>query len=139
MPLRFPRYGWLHFNAGRGIPSARPVETWTRSVVAQLGDPVLVEPEVVRELVEDGDPDLLAELLRVGKALLERDPVDVLDVGHADDAVEALQPARDVLDRVVVVEVRELVAAHSYRYECVEAIYDAGSAEPDEEFGLDPY
>ncbi len=35
-------------------------------------------------------------------------------------------------------QVRERLAAHSYRYECVEAIY-AGSAEPDEEFGLDPY
>lgn len=35
-------------------------------------------------------------------------------------------------------QVRELVAAHSYRYECVEEVY-AGRAEPDEEFGLDPY
>ena len=35
-------------------------------------------------------------------------------------------------------QVRERVAAHSYRYECVEGVY-AGSAEPDEEFGLDPY
>jgi hypothetical protein len=35
-------------------------------------------------------------------------------------------------------QVRERVAAHSYRYECVEGVY-AGSAEPDDEFGLDPY
>jgi hypothetical protein len=35
-------------------------------------------------------------------------------------------------------QVRERVAAHSYRYECVEEVY-AGRAEPDEEFGLDPY
>jgi SOS response regulatory protein OraA/RecX len=35
-------------------------------------------------------------------------------------------------------QVRERVAAHSYRYECLEEVY-AGHAEPDEEFGLDPY
>jgi hypothetical protein len=35
-------------------------------------------------------------------------------------------------------QVRGHVAAHSYRYECMEEVY-AGSAEPDEEFGLDPY
>jgi predicted small metal-binding protein len=34
-------------------------------------------------------------------------------------------------------EVRQRVAAHSYRYELVE-VY-AGDAEPDEEFGLNPY
>ena len=34
-------------------------------------------------------------------------------------------------------QVRERVKAHSYRYELVE-VY-AGEAEPDEEFGLDPY
>ena len=35
-------------------------------------------------------------------------------------------------------QVRGHVAAHSYRYECMEEVY-AGGAEPDEEFGLDPY
>ena len=34
-------------------------------------------------------------------------------------------------------QVRERVAAHSYRYEFVE-VY-AGDAEPDEEYGLEPY
>ncbi len=34
-------------------------------------------------------------------------------------------------------QVRRRVAAHSYRYECVE-VY-AGDAEPDEGFGLNPY
>jgi len=34
-------------------------------------------------------------------------------------------------------QVRQRIAAHSYRYECVE-VY-AGNAEPDEEFGLNPY
>jgi hypothetical protein len=34
--------------------------------------------------------------------------------------------------------IRESVAAHSYRYEYLEEVY-AGGAEPDEEFGLDPY
>jgi len=34
-------------------------------------------------------------------------------------------------------EVRQRVAAHSYRYELVE-VY-TGDAEPDEEFGLNPY
>ncbi len=51
------------------IPAAVAPET---SLVAELGDAVLVEPEVVRELVEDGHPDLLLELPRVGKAVLER-------------------------------------------------------------------
>ena len=34
--------------------------------------------------------------------------------------------------------VHERVAAHSYRYEYLEEVY-AGGAEPDEEFGLEPY
>jgi hypothetical protein len=34
-------------------------------------------------------------------------------------------------------QLRQRVAAHSYRYELVE-VY-GGDAEPDEEFGLDPY
>ena len=35
-------------------------------------------------------------------------------------------------------QVRERIASHSYRYECLEEVY-AGRAEPDEEFSLDPY
>jgi predicted small metal-binding protein len=42
------------------------------------------------------------------------------------------------MDQQQEAQVRERVAAHSYRYECVEGVY-AGSAEPDEEFGPDPY
>jgi len=42
------------------------------------------------------------------------------------------------MDQQQEAQVRERLAAHSYRYECVEEVY-AGSAEPDEEFGLDPY
>src|SRR3954468_13289084 len=44
--------------------------------ISQLVEPVLLDPEVVGELMEDGDPDLLLELLRVGKRLHERLPVD---------------------------------------------------------------
>src|SRR5438270_10856270 len=44
--------------------------------VAQLVDALLVEAEVVRELVQDGDPDLALQLLRVGERLLEWQPVD---------------------------------------------------------------
>ena len=43
-----------------------------------------------------------------------------------------------LIDQQEEAEVRERVAAHSYRYEYVEEVY-AGHAEPDEEFGLDPY
>ena len=35
-------------------------------------------------------------------------------------------------------QLREVVAAHSYRYELVE-VYAGGGAEPGEEFGLEPY
>jgi hypothetical protein len=55
------------------IPIAVPVET---SVVAELGDPIFVEPEIVGELVENGDTYLLSELLGIGKSLLERDSID---------------------------------------------------------------
>src|SRR5687767_13510283 len=49
----------------------------TVSVVAQLLEPVLVDAEVVRQLVQDGDADLLAQLVRVVPELvLERQPVD---------------------------------------------------------------
>src|SRR4051794_11668362 len=40
--------------------------------VSELVEAVLVDPEVVGELVEDGDPDLPLELLRIGKCLHKR-------------------------------------------------------------------
>src|SRR5439155_13774652 len=64
------------------VPPRRLLRTRSRSPrgpssrVAELVEPVLVDPEVVRELVEDGDPDLSLELLRIGERLLERKPVD---------------------------------------------------------------
>ena len=42
-----------------------------------------------------------------------------------------------MMERGEAQEVRQRVVARSYRYELVE-VY-AGDAEPDEEFGLDPY
>ena len=52
------------------------------SLVAELGEAVLVEAEVVAELVENGDPDLALELVRVGELLLERQPEDRDPVGQ---------------------------------------------------------
>lgn len=43
-----------------------------------------------------------------------------------------------LMERQQEAQVHELVAAHPYRYETVEEVY-VGGAEPDEEFGLDPY
>ena len=43
------------------------------SVVAELSDPVLVEPEVVRELVQHGDADFVLELARILEVLLEHE------------------------------------------------------------------
>src|SRR5437764_108947 len=50
--------------------------------IPQLVEPVLVDPEVVGELVEDGDPDLLLELGRVREGLGERLSEDRDLVGH---------------------------------------------------------
>src|SRR4026209_914065 len=61
------------------------------SLVAELRDAVFVEAEVVRQLVENGDPDLLAQLLGVREALLERDPVDRDRVGEEAALVSALR------------------------------------------------
>src|SRR5690348_9704811 len=44
--------------------------------ISELVQPVLVDPEVVGELVEDRDPDLLLELPRVGERLDEGPPED---------------------------------------------------------------
>jgi hypothetical protein len=43
-----------------------------------------------------------------------------------------------VMDQQQEAQVHECVATHSYHYEYLEEVY-AGGAEPDEEFGLDPY
>src|SRR2546426_5092945 len=47
-----------------------------RLPVAELVNPVLVDAEVVRQLVQDGDPDLLLEPLRIPKLTDERTPED---------------------------------------------------------------
>src|SRR4051794_36489990 len=53
------------------------------SVVAELFEAVLVDPEIVRQLVENGDPDLLLELGRIVAELLDqRHAVDRDLVGH---------------------------------------------------------
>src|ERR687892_1986018 len=71
-------------------------------VVAKLGNPILVEPEVVREFVEDRDPDLLTKLVGVGKALLERNSVDRDLVGQRAGHVAALG------ERYAVVEAEQV-------------------------------
>src|SRR5258705_7090528 len=58
---------------GRGLPPRRPrsrPHSAPSSRVAQLVEPVLVDPEVVGELVEDGDPDLVLQLPWVVPELL---------------------------------------------------------------------
>jgi predicted small metal-binding protein len=56
----------------------------------------------------------------------------------SSEVLAHLRREHPLMDQQQEAQVRERVAAHSYRYECVEEVY-AGSAEPDEEFGLDPY
>src|SRR6185503_18640705 len=58
----------------RARPTSRP--RGTSSLVAQLGQAVLVQPEVVPELVEHRDPDLLTQLALVREVGLEGEPVD---------------------------------------------------------------
>src|SRR5215210_575228 len=88
-------------------------------VIAELLDPVLVEAEVVGELVEDGDPDLPLELVRVRKRLDERAAEDRDLVRHVlvglpeaeevgvgrilllDDDGDVLERARDLRRQVV--------------------------------------
>src|SRR5213079_1675342 len=55
----------------------RQARTDHSSGIAEFVETVLVEPEVVGELVQDGDPDLLLELPLVGERL---------DEGLAEDA-----------------------------------------------------
>ena len=45
-----------------------------RSFEAELLEPVVVDAEVVGELVDDRDPDLVGEVVRVREVLLEREP-----------------------------------------------------------------
>src|SRR5438093_13077011 len=67
---------------GRGRPRPRPLprprsSSGPSSPVAELVEPLLVDPEVVGQLVEDGDPDLPLELVRlVSERLLERPAID---------------------------------------------------------------
>src|SRR5687767_5934672 len=87
-----------------------PTEATTQtSVVAELCDPVLVEPEVVRELVQNRDADLLAQVVRVREALLERDPVDRDLVGELTGHVAALRERNAVVEAEEVGVVRVLV------------------------------
>ena len=67
--------GRLNENATEVVTRARDLVFWPASVVAEVGDPVLVDAEVVGELVQDGDADLF-ELGRVGEVLDERPAVD---------------------------------------------------------------
>ena len=71
----------------RGTPRRIPSDSSGKSEVVQ---PVLVDPEVVGELVEHGDPDLLLELGRVGKRLDERQPEDPDPVGERPGPVAPL-------------------------------------------------
>src|SRR5919109_3606528 len=86
--------------------------------VAELANPVLGQSEEVPDLVEDGDANLAAQLLRFGEPLDEREPVDHDLVGErtgalagrAEPAVEAeeaglirvlvLDHDRDVVERL---------------------------------------
>ena len=54
-------------EAARRRPRPRPRQQ-PSSPVAELVEPVLVDPEVVRELVQNGDADLVLELAGVGKS-----------------------------------------------------------------------
>src|SRR6187397_3173986 len=92
-------------RGGLLVRSGRPLNrnaTMAASVVAEVGEPVLVHAEIVRQLMEDSDPDLLLELRRIGEVLLQRTPVDrdlrrhVL--GPVEEAVEVGLLAVLVLD-----------------------------------------
>jgi hypothetical protein len=70
------------------------------SVDPQLVEAVVVDPEVVRQLVDDGDPDLLGQVVRIGKVLLERqakqrDPV------RCGEPIGAVLGPRDTLVQAV--------------------------------------
>ena len=61
--------------AGRSVGAA----PGSRSAVAppsdaELVEPVVVDPEVMGELVDHGQPDLVGEVVRVREVLLERQP-----------------------------------------------------------------
>src|SRR5438477_10272335 len=60
----------ISFSVRMLIKTRRRARIFLR--IPELVEPVLVDPEVVGELVEDGDPDLLLELGRVREGLRER-------------------------------------------------------------------
>src|SRR5688572_1419662 len=80
------------------IPPLRP---------AELGEAVLVDAEVVRDLVDDRDPDLLLEHLGfVAELLFERDSVDRDLVGQGSRI--ALAPVHERHAEIEAVQVRVL-------------------------------
>src|SRR5207248_4107850 len=90
-------------TADVAIPRNRLGETASgASVVAEVREPVLVEPEVVPELVEDGDSDLQFQLCGVRKLLLERPAVDRQRVRLVPAAV--VQPEEVGVVRVLVLD-----------------------------------
>src|SRR6476620_786974 len=72
------------------------------SVVSKLRESIFVEPEVVGELVQDGDPDFLPQLDGIGKRLLERQAVDRDRVGRHARHVAPL------CERDAVVETKQI-------------------------------
>src|SRR3954449_6069142 len=75
----------------------------------ELVEAVLVEAEVVRELVEDGDPDLLLELGGIGKRLDEREAEDADPVRERAGPVAALGQRHPLVEAEEVGIVRMLV------------------------------
>src|SRR5712691_13421197 len=70
-------------------PDRAPAFRGTSSGKPELVEALLVQPEVVGELVEDGDPDLRLELGGVGKRVDERQPEDADPVGKRARPVAA--------------------------------------------------
>ena len=72
-------------GAGHVVNQSRPVETnaaldrllnRVRSAPAEVVQPVVVDPDVVPELVDDRDRDLLDEVVDVLRHQAQRDPVE---------------------------------------------------------------
>src|SRR5712691_3372336 len=84
----------------RALPRRPRSRSGRSSPVPELLEPLLVDPEVVGELVEDGDPDLALELLWIVPELLfERAPVDRHLGRHVGRLLEEAEEVRllDVL------------------------------------------
>src|SRR5262245_10875160 len=112
----------------------RPRSARRRSFVAQLLEALLVDPEVVRQLMEDGDLDLALELLRVGKRLLEGQAIDrdlgrqvgrlleeaeevgILRVLVLDDHGDVVETAREVGRQRVESTAHVLVERRGHQY-----------------------